>query len=329
LIRPFRLWDAALVARLQREGVPLDLETHLTRVRSPLSTAVMSHVLPGQGSICTCIADHKDENGGPFGLAQMRQRTNRKEYTIAFISPPLSWGGGAHATWQRLLMHLAVKAGEQGGQRLYAGLPGEGEEYQVFRHVGFTAYAQEEVHRCTDPSRRPTVAPLPLRRQRERDSWGLQKLYATVTPRTVQTAEASAQYEWELPRRHWPRYPQRQGYVWETSGEIGAALHVRSTAAGHWLRLLLHPDMLDQAPAAVAAAMVHIRVSAGQKTFWAVRTYEAGVSALLNACGFEPVGCQTLVVKHCTVWARESVLQPVPALNGKAEHAAQTMKYHD
>ncbi len=329
MIRPFRLWDVALVARLQREGVPLDLETHLTRVHSPLGMAVMSHLLPGRGGTCTCIADHKDENSGSSGLAQMRQRTNRKEYTIAFISPTLSSGSGAHATWQRLLTHMAVKAGEQGGYRLYAGLPDEGDEYQVFRHVGFTAYAQEEVHRCTGPSHPPSVAPLPLRQQRERDSWSLQKLYATVTPRAVQTAEASAQDEWELPRRHWPWYPQRRGYVWETAGEIGAALHIRSTAAAHWLRLLLHPDMVDQAPAAVAAAIAHIRFSARHKTFWAVRTYEAGVSALLSDCGFEPVGCQTLVVKHCTVWARESSLQPVPTLNGKAEHAAPTMKCND
>ena len=328
MIRPFRFWDAALVARLQRAGVALDLETYLTRSHSPLGTAITSHLFPARHRACTCIADHREEDGGCLGLAQMRQRPERKEYVVAFIAPALSAGGGVHATWQRLLAHLAVKAGERGGQRLYAGLPGEGEEYQIFRHVGFTAYAQEDVYQCCHRLPLPQVAQLP-RRQRERDGWGLQKLYGAVTPRAVQAAQGSGHGEWELAPYHWPANPQQRGYVWETSGEVSAALQVRSTADAHWLRLLLHPDMLDQATAVVAAAMASIGRPSRQKIFWAVRTYEAGMQAALAEFGFEPVASQTLVVKHCTIWAREPALKPVHALNGKAEPAAPTIKYND
>ena len=329
MIRPFRLSDAALVARLQHEGVTLDLETQLTQSRSLLSTAVMSRLLPGRGRVYTCIAEHKEENGSVFGLAQMRQRAGRDEYVIAFIAPALSSGSGAPATWQRLLTHLAVSAGERAGQRLYAGLPGEGEEYRIFRHMGFIAYAQEQVYRSADPSRLSHAAPIPLRRQRERDSWSLQKLYASVTPRAVQTAEGSGQGEWEMVRWHGSAYPQQRGYVWETEGEIGAALQVRSTARAHWLRLLLHSDMLDQAEALVAAALASISRTPGRTVFWVVRTYEAGISTVLGDFGFEPAASQTLVVKHCTARVREAALQPVSALNGKAERAAPTIKYND
>jgi hypothetical protein len=326
VIRPFRLWDAALVARLQRQGVSLDLETHLTRSRSPLGTAIVSHLLLARDGACTCIADHKEENGSWLGLAQMHQRPGRTEYVISFMSPALSSGSGAHATWQRLLAHLSVRTGECGGQRLYAGLPGEGEEYQIFRHMGFIAFAQEEVYQCADPARLSQTAPLPLRRQRARDSWGLQRLYANVTPRPVQNAEGSGQGEWELTYRPWLACPQQHGYVWESSGEIGAALQIRSTAAAHWVRLLLHPDMMDQANAVIAAVGL-VNRTPGQKIYWAVRTYEAGIPAILGAHGFQLIGNQTLVVKHCTIWAREAALQPVPALNGKAERAA-SVKYH-
>lgn len=329
LIRPFRLWDMARVARLQREGVPLDLETHLTRPRSPLGTAVISHFLPAYDGVCTCIADHKEENGGWSGFAQMRQRPGRNEYVIAVIAPALASGSGAHAAWQRLLAHLAVQAGERGGQRLYAGLPGEGEEYQIFRHMGFTAYAEEEVYQFTDAARLPGVTPLPLRRQRERDSWGLQKLYAAVTPRVVQAAEGSGQGEWELNPRRWPAAQQRLGYVWEVGGDINAVLHIRTAARVHWIRSLLHPDMRDQGEALASAALAGIKHPGRQQVFWAVRSYEAGLAATLHACGFEPVARQTLVVKHCTVRVREPVVQPVGALNGKAEHAAHTIKYND
>jgi hypothetical protein len=321
----------ARVARLQREGVPLDLETHLTRSWSPLGTAVMSHFLPAYDGVCTCIADHREENGGWSGFAQMRQRPGCNEYVVVLIAPPLAAGSGAHAAWQRLLAHLAVQAGQRGGQRLYAGVPEESEEYQIFRHVGFTAYAQEDVFQFTDNNndQLPQVPALPLRRQRERDSWGLQRLYATVTPRAVQTAEGSGQGEWELHPRHWPAAQQRRGYVWEAGGDINAVLQIRTRGGVHWIRSLLHPDMLDQGTALVSAALASVKHPAGQKVFWAVRTYEAGMAETLHGCGFQPIARQTLVVKHCTVRAREPVVQPVGALNGKAERAAHTIKYND
>ncbi len=329
MIRLFRLWDVALVARLQRVGVPLDLEAHLARPHSPLSMALMSHLLPARDGTRTCIVDQKEENGGGYGLAQMRQRSGRNEYVITFMAPSLATGSGAHAIWQRLLNHLAVQAGEQGGQRLYAGLPGEGEEYQIFRHAGFVAYAHEIVYCCTDRSKLPNASSFVLRPQHERDSWALQQLYSAATPRVVQTAEGSGQGEWELPRRRWLTYQSRRGYVWEQAGEIRAALQVRSSPIAHWVRLLFHPDELNQLDALISAVLVTIAGEAGgKKIFWAVRTYEAGLAAALADYGFVPVASQTLVVKHCTIWAREPALHPVAALNGKAEQAAPTVKYH-
>jgi hypothetical protein len=323
LIRPFRLCDAGLVARLQREGVLLDMETCLTHPRSPLSTAVVSSLLLSRTGASTYVVNHKDESGHLLGLAQMRRRPGRPEHVIVFIAPALTPGNGAHAIWQRLLTHLCVKVGEQGGQRLYAGLPGDGEEYQIFRHVGFTAYAQEDVFELvTSPSSLEGVEPLALRRQRSRDSWGLQQLYATVTPRAVQNAEGSARTQWELGRRGWwGSYPHRQGYVWESMDEIWAALQIRSSRAGHWLRMLLHPDALGQADRLVAAALSRVRCAPGQKLYCAVRTYEAGIPSALTGWGFQLVGSQTLAVKHTTVWAREPASQPVHALEGHAESA--------
>lgn len=324
MIRPFRLRDLGLVARLQQEGVLLDLETGLIYPRSPLSTAIFSWLpLPRTGA-STYIVNHREENSRLIGLAQMRQRLGRPEHVVVFIAPALTLGNGAHATWQRLLAYLCVKAGEQSGQRLYAGLPADGEEYQIFRHVGFTAYAQEDVYELMNPpSRLEGVAPLPVRRQRLRDSWGLQQLYATVTPRAVQNAEGSAQTQWELSHPTWWRsYPHRKGYVWESRDEIWAALQIRSSHAGHWLRVLLHPEALDQADGLVAAALSRVRRAPGQKVYCAVRTYEAGIPSALVAWGFQLMQSQTLTVKHTTVRARESASQPVHALEGHAESAA-------
>lgn len=326
MIRPFYLRDVGLVVRLQRRGAPLDLETRLTRSRSPLSAALIARGLGFGNGVCTCIIDHKEDSGHWLGLAQMQQLPGRPDYIITFIAPALTAGSGVHAIWQRVLAHLCVAAGERGGQRLYAGLPQDGEEYQIFRHTGFTAYAQEEVYQWTPSAVQPGVEPLPLRRQQERDSWRLQQLYATITPRVVQNAEGSAQGEWELSQRLWLAGSRRQGFVWESHGDIAAALQIRSGPHAHWLRLLLHPDLIDQADALVVAALARARCRPNQKLYCAVRTYESGISPALRAFGFRTIGSQTLVVKYIAALVRESLAQALPALNGTIERAIH-LKY--
>lgn len=322
--------DVGLVARLQPEGVPLDLETHLTSPRSPLTMAVVSWIPLTRTGASTFIVNQKEENSRLLGLAQMRRRPGRPEHVVVFIAPALTGGNGAHAIWQRLLAHLCVKAGEQGGQRLYAGLPADGEEYQIFRHVGFTAYAREDVYVLRKPATKlGDVEPLPVRRQRSSDSWGLQQLYATVTPRPVQNAEGSAQSQWELGwHGWWGAYANRRGYVWESRDEIWAALQIRSSRAGHWLRMLLHPDALEEAEGLVGAALARVHCTPGQKVYCAVRTYEAGIPSALSAWDFELIQSQTLTVKYTTVWAREPAPQPVHALEGHAESATPSAVPH-
>ncbi|GAB4545371.1 MAG: hypothetical protein Kow0063_39430 [Anaerolineae bacterium] len=302
----------------------LDLETSLTSPRSPLAAAMMSWIPLTRSGASTFIINHREDNSRLVGLAQMRRRPGRPEHVVVFIAPALTGGNGAHAIWQRLLTYLCVKAGEQGGQRLYAGLPADGEEYQIFRHVGFSAYAREDVYELKRPAiKLEDVEPLPVRRQRSSDSWGLQQLYATVTPRPVQNAEGSAQSQWEAGRRGgWGPYANRRGYVWENRDEIWAALQIRSSRGGHWLRMLLHPDALEKAEALIGAALSRVRCTPGQKVYCAVRTYEAGIPTALAAWGFELIQSQTLTVKHTTVWAREPAPQAVHALEGHAESAA-------
>jgi len=59
------------MVRLQREGVPLDLETHLAWPHTPLGMALISHLLPARDGTHTCIVDHKEENGGIYGLTRL------------------------------------------------------------------------------------------------------------------------------------------------------------------------------------------------------------------------------------------------------------------
>jgi hypothetical protein len=144
-----------------------------------------------------------------------------------------------------------------------------------------------------------------------------------VYKRQVQNVEGSARPQWELSGRDWwSTLPRRQGYVWESRDEISGALQIRSSQNGHWLRMLLHPDAMDQADGLVAAALSRVRRGPTQKVYCVVRTYEAGIPSVLTTHGFELVRSQALAVKHTTVWAREPASQSVRALESHAESAA-------
>ncbi len=158
----------------------------------------------------------------------MRSHPGRPERDVVFISPSLDAGNGSHAIWQRLLTHLCIRTAERGGLRLYARLPVQSEELQLFKNVGFLEYAQEDIYRLDPAAKQDTIkSSLQLRPQQASEGWGLQKLYATLAPRSVQNAEGLAQRQWALPPQRWGEQGRRDGYVWEVDGElIGACIFV-------------------------------------------------------------------------------------------------------
>lgn len=307
MIRPFHLRDARTVARLQQAGISLDVEEQLTHPRSPLRSVLLDSVFSPHAGPSTYILNQHDENGQLQGLAQMRIRPGRPERDVVFMSPSLDTGNGSHAIWQRLLTHLCIRTAERGNLRLYARLPGDSEELQIFKNVGFVPYGQEDIYQLTPDvlSSFPRQTELNLRPQQSSDGWGLQKLYSTLTPRTVQNAEGLAQGQWALTPHRWGQPGRRDGYVWEEEGELLGAIYLRSGKCGYWIRTLLHPDALDQAEALAKAALGLITTQTKLPVYFAVRQYELGWSAVLTDLKFKAFASQTLVVKPMTVRVRE------------------------
>lgn len=330
LIKPFRLRDSRLVARLQWVGTPLDIEEQLTHPRSPLRSVWLDTLLAPHAGPSTFILDQQDENGKSVGLAQMRTRPGRPERDVVFMAPALTSGNGSHAIWQRLLTHLCVQTAERGNLRLYARLPVQGEELQVFKHVGFLEYGQEDIFQLDAAVNRHTVETgLTLRPQQASDGWGLQKLYTTLAPRAVQNAEGLAQGQWSLTHRRWGEQGRRFGYVWEVDGEILGALHLRAGKKGYWVRTLLHPDFLDQAEALGLAALRLTAAQPNLPVYFALREFEAGWRSVLPALGFKPLTSQTLAVKQMAVRVHQPSPKLIPALEQTPpEGAAPTVMVH-
>jgi len=327
LIKSFQLRDSRLVARLQRVGTSLDLEEQLTHPRSPLRSVLLDSILAAGAGPSTFILNQRDENESLLGLAQVRTRPGRPERDVVFMSPTLDNGNGSHAIWQRLLNHICVKTAEWGTFRIYAKLPLQSEELKIFKNVGFLEYTQENVFQLDPSIDRTTIKTnLQLRPQESSDGWGLQKLYATLTPRVVQNAEGLAQGQWALTHHRWGEQGRRNGYVWEVGGEILGALHIRAGKRGYWIRTLLHPDALDSTDALCQAALKLTTKKPELPVYFAFRQYEAGWQHTLPAAGFQPITSQVLVVKSMTVRVREKSSTLMSALEATStEGAAPTM----
>lgn len=322
--------DSRLVARLQRVGVPLDIEEQLTHPRSPLRSVFIDTVLSPRLGPTTFILKQKDDQGEQLGLAQVRARPGRPERDVVFMSPRLDNGSGSHAIWQRLLTHICVKIAEQGAMRLYARLPLDSEEAQLVKNVGFLEYGQEDFYQLEPTVDRSAIkSNLQLRPQHANDGWGMQKLYATLTPRSVQNAEGLAQGQWELTGQQWGKQGRRYGYVWEDGGEIMGVLHIRAGKRGYLLRTLLHPNAIEQASALCRAGLKLTAARPELPVYFALRLYDAGWQTALTDLGFAPLTSQMLLVKPMTVRIREKTPGIVPSLDAShTEGAATSMMTH-
>jgi hypothetical protein len=316
-----------MVLRLQKAGVSLDLEEQLTHPRSPLRSVLLNTILSPRLGSSTFVLQQKDETGQITGLAQIRARPGRSERVIVFMSPGLNHQSGSHAIWQRLITHLCVYTAAHGTHRVYVRLPLEGQESQLFKNMGFQDYCHETIFKLapSTPRKTPQLS-ITLRPQHPNDSWGLQKLYATLTPRSIQHAEGLAQGQWELAKHRLGEQGRRFGYVWEVDGELLGALHLRAGKNGYWVRTLLHPNLqgqntvICQAILQLTAAKPHLPV------YFAVRQYEGGWDFALSELGFEPLTSQMLMVKAMTIRVREQTPSVLPTLEGsKTEGAAPSM----
>jgi len=318
LVRPLSLRDILLVSKLHKQGVTLDLEERLLYPRAPVRSAIAAGLMPTMSSVVTTILHPAEDHDTGHAFVQTRLRPGRPEQDIIFVSPGLETGNGRHALWQRLLALLCVQAGESGHQRIYARLDDATEAIQIFKNVGFTAYAQEDVFlldpdlRCKQPRKS-----LDLRRQHPADSWSLQRLYAAVTPQAVQIAEGLAQGQWQVQRFGYPG--RRYGYVWENQGEILAVLNVHSSSSGHWLRIMVHPEANAETPNLLFAGLRLIKNTDSGAVYCSLRTYQSELAAHAVTCGFRPFSSQQVMVKHITVRARDFLTRLLPVFERAIE----------
>ena len=328
LIEPFGLEHVWLLRKLGTRGTPLGVQRTMVRPASPFWRALSSTLGVQEPLTHTWLLREKSKGGLLAGLLQTMDRPGRPEAEIVYVSPALSGRPEVQNLWNKLITHACAQAGERGIQRLLVDLPSGGDEVQIFRQAGFTIYAREEILRLESvPGSAPNSSlPEGLRRPCNGDGIRLQELYAAVTPRLVQMAEAQSPYGWRLTHnQHLPMWGEEVYLLQNDDGKLDAFLQIRPGSAGHWLDLILAPRIRSSVEPLLDFGLERISGWGSKPVYTAVREYQGGLLPALHEKGFQPIGRQAAMVKYTTVLIKDPLPKLLTVIDKRVDSSAPTV----
>jgi hypothetical protein len=225
--------------------------------------------------------------------------------------------------WHRLLEYVCVAAGNRRVTKLFANVPEDAEELEIFRQIGFYRMTSEDAL-SLPLSERGNVPPLPpaLRPAEACDAFGVLQLYSTVTPRNVQQAEGLTARDYEPPKGLASSWLQRFGltqdspdtlwtWVAEEDGRIFGWFQLRWREGRCRMAFLIHPDKRDSFPDLRDYIVGMARATRPCILGVQVRDYQQEMTPLFEDIGFQSSGRSLLLVKHIAVQVMERRLTPV------------------
>ncbi|MFZ5915807.1 MAG: hypothetical protein ACOYZ7_02600 [Chloroflexota bacterium] len=313
-----------LVNRLQHRGIAFHLEESLTQPYHPLRAALAAFFTVGELGALTYVVREGDNQAE--GFVQMRERRARPEADILFMAPLLSDLSEADV-WLRLLTGMVHEAGKRGVERLYACLPGGGEEVSLFGQVGFNVFSREDVF-CLNGANTfqiQTASEATVRPYDLQDIVGVQQLYAAVASKQVQQAENFAGRGPFCPLSVGRHDNNNRSFVLEKEREIVGCLTLRLGQTGHWMYVLLHPQAYDLAIHLLNCGLDTLVEAPTAPVYCGVRDFQGGLRAVLQDTGFEHLLSRVFVVKHTAVRMLDVVRAVRPALEKRAEVTTPTV----
>jgi hypothetical protein len=314
--------ELCVIYRLRNQGVRLDLKGALLRPASPLYHAT-ARSLPGfgiwSGRVLTVVATEQ----GRAGVVQARWRTGVPAMDLLFIAPSLETCHGAAWIWQHLIHQLVLVGAERGVQRLFAHLPEQSHaEIEVMRQAGFAIYSGDGLYHREAAPIPPANGSGRWQPRQAVDEWGLIRLYHAVTPPVVQQAESLLTGG---PQGYsgWWGMSRRGCYVLrgDAAGDIAGHLRLTRGERGHWLKMVVRPDRVDDAPDLLREALPLMAGWPQRPIFCDVRDYEGYLVDALSRSGFERVMTRMLLVRHTTAAVRLKASQTVRVVERAAETA--------
>ncbi len=328
MIEPFGFSQLWLLKKLEKRGTAFGLQNVLTRPTSPFWRAVSSYVSVHEPGVHTYFAQADTETGYIWGIAQTRESSYRPEAEIIYIAPSLSSDSETRKLWGQLLSRVCKQAGEQGIQRVFAGVYWDTEEMDALQEEGFITYTREEILRLHEISSARRISSLNrVRRLEDGDENRLIELYMAVTPRRVQWAEGqNVPLSWStITTRGALRGEEAYVFEEKEGKTISALLHILPGKAGHWLEVVVAPDSTVDVDDLLGFGLERISGWTMRPVYAAVREYQAGVLPALYAKGFESYTRQAVMVKNTAVWVKDPLQTRIPGVEKRVGSSTPTI----
>ncbi|MGQ9554261.1 MAG: hypothetical protein ACUVWR_09130 [Anaerolineae bacterium] len=278
--------------------------------------AALESWLPLRGSTTATYVVRSRQQNEAAGFIQARQRLGRPEADLLYIAPAPCTEATA-PLWEQLLASVASWAGMQGLLRLYASAPADSAEEAALRRSGYLRYAADTVFRLEKlPEPLPPLSQSLLRPQKQRDVWGLQRLYAAITPLRVQQAEGLIHNGWGVPTSDWNGQAWTKSLVLEDSNGLQAHLGLRRGRRGHYFRLVTRAELADRQGELLVEALTTLAQWPPLPIYCSVRHYQNGLARHLQELGFVPFQERALTVRHAVLSVRPALEEVVLKLQG-------------
>ena len=318
MIRPVRYRDLAAITSIHHVSTPDHLvwQSGLLPTWPSTQGTLLETLLPARSTHSYVL----EEGRQIYGFVQARPRTSYDKWDIirlvATVDPPGD-------VWFKLLEYVCVAAGNRRAAKLFANVPEDAGELEIFRQVGFYRFTAEASLSLplTDGGPLPAL-PATLREAEPRDAFAILQLYTAITPRHVQQAEGLTARDYQpaggrvngwLDRFGLARESDRSSRSWvaEEDGKIVAWFRLRWREGRCRMSCLIQPDKRASFPEfrdyIVGAARATRPCLLGVQ----VRDYHQELLPLLEEIGFQRNGASLLLVKHIAVQVMERRLTPV------------------
>jgi hypothetical protein len=319
MIRPVRYRDLAAINSLHKvsTSAQLDWQAGALPPTWPSTHGTLLEALLPARSAHTYVLE---EGGQIFGFVQARPRSSYDKWDIIRL---VATGDRPADVWQRLLEYVCVAAGNRRVTKLFANVPEDADELEIFRQIGFYRVTTEESF-SLPLSERGSVPPLlaALRPAESRDAFPILQLYSAITPRNVQQAEGLTARDYAPPGGPMSRWLQRLGLTQDSPDTTWAWVAEADAKLFGWLRLrwregrcrmsfLIHPDKRSDFPAMRDYVVGMARATRPCVLGVQVRDYEQEMVPQFEEIGFQSNGKSLLLVKHIAVQVMERRLTPV------------------
>lgn len=304
-VAPGDLWS---LRRKPRNQVVLYTDELLAQAHRPAWFALRCLIQGNGRDRSTLISQER----GVSAVVQALGRGGRPEQDIIYLGTSgarMNRLPSDYDIWFRLLERHCVNAGHNHIQRLYAAAPSQHTEVrEIFRQLGFQAYAHKTLMHLSGPDWDQRTAMAPMRMQSRRDYWAIHKLYGAVTPHLVQHAEVRNARHWAISMPQQLGSPRRLAWVLGPDDDLVAYLRLISGISGHVFSLLIRPDAREQVVEVLRFGLAQL--SDTRPIYLMLREYQEELLAPCQALGFQPIGEQVLLMKSTVVALRRSLLAP-------------------